>query len=82
MLGLTFLGPTGDTNPIEMINFETGRTPFKHAFLNLADWDGCFRSWTGYAKGWRSWHHRVYARNRGFWEKYKISLICLGMSLF
>jgi hypothetical protein len=36
--------------------------------LDLADWDGCFRSWIGYAKGWRNWYHRVYANNRGFWE--------------
>jgi hypothetical protein len=50
---LTFLGPMGNPDPIEMINFETDRIPFKHASLNLADWDSCFRSWTGYVKGWR-----------------------------
>jgi hypothetical protein len=43
----------GDVDPTEMINFETGHIPFKHASLDLADWDNCFRSWTGYAKGWR-----------------------------
>jgi hypothetical protein len=65
---LVFLGPMGDADPSNMINLETGRIPFKHPSLDLADWDGCFRSWIGYAKGWRNWYHRVYANNRGFWE--------------
>jgi hypothetical protein len=51
--GFTFLWPMGDADPTEMINLETNRIPFKHAFLNLTDWDGCFRSWTCYVKGWR-----------------------------
>jgi hypothetical protein len=29
--GFTFLGPMGNPDPIEMINFETSRIPFKHA---------------------------------------------------
>jgi hypothetical protein len=29
----------GNHDPIEMVNFETGPIPFKHASLNLADWD-------------------------------------------
>jgi hypothetical protein len=41
---LVFLGPMGDTDPTDMINLEIGRIPFKHASLNLADWDDCFRS--------------------------------------
>jgi hypothetical protein len=79
--GLTFLGPMGDTDPIEMINFETGKIPFKHASLNLADWDSYFRSWTGYVKGWRDWYLRVYAKNKGSWEQYKISQ-CITLSLY
>jgi hypothetical protein len=63
----------GDTDPIEMINFETSRIPFKHASLNLADWDSYFRSWTSYVKGWRDWYLRVSVKNKGSWEQYKIS---------
>jgi hypothetical protein len=58
----------GDADPTEMINFETGQIPFKHASLDLADWDSCFRSWIGYVKGWRDWYRRVSAKNREFWE--------------
>jgi hypothetical protein len=46
----------------------------------MTDWDGCFKSWTGYFKGWRDWYHRVSAKNRGFWEKYKIKQ-CITLSL-
>jgi hypothetical protein len=70
----------GDANPAEMINLKTGRIPFKHASWNLADWDGCFRSWSRYAKGWRNWCRRVSAKNRGSWEKYKINQ-CITLSL-
>jgi hypothetical protein len=63
-----------------MINLETGRIPFKHASLILVDCNGCFRSWIGYAKGWRNWHYRVSAKNRGFWENYKINQ-CITLSL-
>jgi hypothetical protein len=79
-LGLTFIGPIGDVDPNEMINLETGRIPFKHASLILVDCNGCFRSWIGYAKGWRNWHYRVSAKNRGFWENYKINQ-CITLSL-
>jgi hypothetical protein len=61
---LAFLRPMGDVDPIEMIKFETGRIPFKHASLNLANWDGCFRSWTSYVKGWRDWYRRVFVKNK------------------
>jgi hypothetical protein len=63
----------GDTDPIEMINFETNRIPLKHASLNLADWDSCFRYWTGYVKGWRDWYLRVSEKNKVSWDQYKIS---------
>jgi hypothetical protein len=70
----------GDTNPTEMINLETGQIPFKHASLNLTDWDGWFRSWTDYVKGWRDWYRRVSAKNRSSWEKYKMNP-CITLSL-
>jgi hypothetical protein len=78
--GLAFLGPMGDIDPTEMINFETGRIPFKYASLDLADWDSCFRSWTGYVKGWSDWYCRVSVKNRDSWEQYKISQ-CITLSL-
>jgi hypothetical protein len=63
----------GDIDRIEMINFETGQIPFKNASFNLADWESCFKSWTGYVKGWRDWCLRVSAKNKGSLEQYKIS---------
>jgi hypothetical protein len=78
--GLTFLGPMGDADPTEMINLEIGQIPSKNASLNLADWDGCFRSWTGHANGWTNWYRRVSAKNRGSWKKYKINQ-CITLSL-
>jgi hypothetical protein len=62
--GLVCLGPMGDSDPNEMINFETSRIPFKNASLDLADWDSYFRSWTGYTKGWRNWYRRVSKKNK------------------
>jgi hypothetical protein len=47
---LVFLGSMGDVDPTEMIDFETNRIPFKHASLDLADWDSCFRYWIGYQR--------------------------------
>jgi hypothetical protein len=67
-------------DPIEMLNLEIGRIPFKHASLNLADWDNYFRSWTSYVKGWRDWYLRVSAKNKGSWEQYKINQ-CITLSL-
>jgi hypothetical protein len=69
-----------DTDPTEMINFETDKIPFKHSSLNLTDWDDCFRSWTGYVKGWRNWYRRVSAKNKGLLEKCNISQ-CITLSL-
>jgi hypothetical protein len=78
--GLAFLDPMGDTDPTEMINFGTGRIPFKYASLNLDDWDTCFRSWTGYVKGWRDWYLKVSVKNKESLEQYKISQ-CITLSL-
>jgi hypothetical protein len=70
----------GDSDPIEMINFETSQIPFKHASLHLANWDNCFRFWKGYVKVWRDWYLRVSAKNKGSWELFKISQ-CITLSL-
>jgi hypothetical protein len=78
--GLAFLGPMGDVDPTEIINFKTSRIPFKHASSDLVDWDNCFRSWTGYVKGWRDRYHRVSTKNRDTWEQYNISQ-CITLSL-
>jgi hypothetical protein len=45
-----------NSDPTEMINLETGRIPFKYASLDLADWDNCFKFWTGYTKRWKNWY--------------------------
>jgi hypothetical protein len=35
-LGVVFLGPMGDPDPSEIMDFETGKIPFKNASLDLA----------------------------------------------
>ena len=70
----------GDPDPTNFINLETGRIPFKHSSKDLADWDGAFRSWTGYTKGWKDWYYRVSQVYAGTWEKYGIGR-CITLSL-
>ena len=70
----------GDHDSTDFINLETGRIPFKHSSMDLADWDGTFRSWTGYTKGWKDWYYRVSQVYAGTWEKYGIGR-CITLSL-
>jgi len=41
--GLYCLGPMGDPDPIDFINMETGRIPFKISNLKVSDWEHTFR---------------------------------------
>ena len=70
----------GDPDLTDFINLETGRIPFKYSSMDLADWDGTFRSWRGYTKGSTDWYCRVSQVYAGTWEKYGIGR-CITLSL-
>jgi hypothetical protein len=70
----------GDSEPLEVINFETFIIPFKHASMSLADWNDTFRTWTGNTPGWKNWYLRMDSSMRGHWGKNKISQ-CINLSL-
>jgi hypothetical protein len=59
----------GDSEPLEVINFETFIIPFKHASMSLADWNDTFRTWTGNTPGWKNWYLRMDSSMRGHWGK-------------
>ena len=73
------LGPMGNPDPIDFINLETNRIPFKTANMNL-DWSQTFRSWPNPTLGWRNWFHRMSALHQTDWDNYDIGQ-CLTLSL-
>ena len=52
--GLFCLGPMGDPDPTDLINFEAGRIPFKYSNLRLSNWEQTFMSWPNEIPGWRN----------------------------
>ena len=56
-----YLGPKGDTNPLDFINQETNQIPFKQSLVDLSSWNtkNIFRNWPKMSKGWRDWFCRV-----------------------
>src|SRR5688572_27513887 len=70
----------GDTDPIDLINLETDRIPFKRSDMNLDHWVGTFRSWSNETPGWREWYQRVAASRSVSWDELKIGQ-CINLSL-
>jgi hypothetical protein len=70
----------GSEDPIDFINAESKRIPFKNANLGLADWNNSFRSWLSVIPGWRNWYLRVVAVKPAKWENLDIAH-CIGLSL-
>lgn len=75
-----YLGPMGAEDPVDFINAETLRIPFKIANLNVADWAGSLRSWLTETKGWRNWYLRMVEAKGTVWESLEI-LHCIGLSV-
>ena len=75
-----YLGPMGNPNPIEFINLETQRLPFKNSRMQIADWTNSFRSWPNQVKGWRNWYRRISASKRIFWDERGIDQ-CITLSI-
>ncbi|KAG2650971.1 hypothetical protein PVAP13_1NG215809 [Panicum virgatum] len=57
--GMCYLGPMGDTDPIDFINLETHRVPVKQGIFDPNRRSGTFSSWPTLEPGWRDWYHRV-----------------------
>src|SRR5687768_1202602 len=70
----------GNLDPIELINLETHKIPFKLSDMDLDHWLGTFRSWPNETPGWREWYQRVAASKSVSWEKLKIGQ-CINLSL-
>ena len=75
-----YLGPMGNLDPIEFINLETQRLPFKNSRMQIADWTNSFRSWPNQVKGWRNWYCRISASKRVFWDERDIDQ-CITLSI-
>ena len=77
-----YLGPMGDTNPLDFINQETNQIPYRQSLVDLSSWNNknSFRNWPKMPKGWRDWFHRVLDKKGGDWEVYDLSQ-CLTLSL-
>ena len=70
----------GNPDPIELINLETHRIPFKQSTMDLDHWLGTFRSWPNETPGWREWYQRIAAPKRVQWDELKIGQ-CINLSL-
>ena len=70
----------GDLDPIDFINAETLRIPFKNTQVAMADWATSFRSWPSEIPGWRDWYRRVSLAKSGNWDRVGITH-CLNLSL-
>lgn len=79
-LGFIGLGPMGNPNPMDLINLETNRIPFKLATMDLEEWDGAFRSWPSHTPGWRDWFLKMSASKKTLWDEQKIYQ-CITLSL-
>jgi hypothetical protein len=77
---LVCLGPMGDPDPTDLINFETNRIPFKLSSPNLPAWSQVFRSWPSVTPGWRNWYRRIASSMRVQWDELDIGQ-CLDLSL-
>ncbi|KAG2650973.1 hypothetical protein PVAP13_1NG215847 [Panicum virgatum] len=62
------LGTMGATDPLDFINLETHKIPFKQGNLDPSKWSGTFSSWPILEPRWRDWYNRVCKAHSGFWE--------------
>ncbi|BAD68991.1 aminotransferase-like protein [Oryza sativa Japonica Group] len=68
-----FLGPIGNLDPIEFINGETNRIPFRFANPDLSPWKGTFKSWPSTEVSWLAWYKRMLASKLAHWDEIDIS---------
>ena len=70
----------GSTDPIEFINAETNRIPYRHSIASANHWQHSFRSWPSQIAGWRNWYRRISAAKAQEWEELSIGH-CINLSL-
>ena len=77
--GCICLDPMGNPDPIDLINLETSRIPFKLSNLAIFDWEHTFSSWPNTTPGWRNWYLRMSASKISDWDEYEIGQ-CIYLS--
>jgi hypothetical protein len=70
----------GSIDPIEFINAETTRIPYRHNVVSASHWQHSFRSWPSHITGWRNWCRRISAAKAPQWEELGIGH-CINLSL-
>jgi hypothetical protein len=78
-----FLGPVGISDPLELIEVESKRIPFKAALTRPHEWQDAFKTWPlPLIAGWRNWYKRILEDNSaktGKWDSLRIAQ-CLELS--
>jgi hypothetical protein len=55
-----FLGPVGISDPLEFIEAESQRIPFKASLAKPQQWQYSFKNWPlPPIAGWRNWYKRI-----------------------
>jgi hypothetical protein len=79
-----FLGPVGISNPLEFIEVESNRIPFKSALSRPHAWQDAFKNWPlPPIAGWRNWYKRILedkSVKTSNWDRLRIAQ-CLELSL-
>jgi hypothetical protein len=77
--GMILLGPMANPDPIDFINLETNRIPFRTARMDI-DWSPAIRSWPNPTPGWREWFRRMSHLHQTHWDAFDIGQ-CKTLSL-
>jgi hypothetical protein len=79
-----FLGPAGISDPLDFIEAESKRIPFKAALSRPYEWQDAFKTWPlPPIAGWRNWYKRILEDNSAKtsnWDSLCIAQ-CLELSL-
>jgi hypothetical protein len=79
-----FLEPVGTSNPLEFIEAESQRIPFKIALSKPHEWQDAFKNWPlPPIAGWRNWYKRMLdddSTKTSNWDILRIAH-CLELSL-
>jgi hypothetical protein len=74
-----FLGPVGTSDPLEFIEAESQRVPFKEALSRPHEWQDAFKTWPlPPIAGWRNWYKRILdddSAKTGNWDGLRIASV-------
>jgi hypothetical protein len=72
-----FLGPVGISDPLEFIEAESKRIPFKAALSRPHEWQDAFKNWPlPPIACWRNWYKRILedkSVKTGSWDSLRIA---------